>query len=405
MAAFRYTAFNKSGRLRRGIKEGDTPRQVRQMLRDAALTPVTIEEIQRAVSSGTISFLPNKQLKPLELSLITRQLATLVRSGTVLEEALRIVAEQNEKSGVKSVLMAVRSKILEGHTFAAALAGFSGSFSNFFRTTVRAGEQAGHLDLVLDRLADYTEFRQHLRQKLTIALLYPSILSFVAIAVVTALMTYVVPQVVKVFENMGQELPALTRWLIATSNFLKSYGLLNLFLIFALLVLLKMTLRNSEAKFRFHKLLLGLPLIGKGVKTLNTARFARSLSILIASGVSVIESLHISSQVISNLALREAVSESASRVREGASLHSSLAKCGFFPPITIHMIASGEASSKLEEMLEHAAKTHEREIETTLATMIGIFEPFLILLLGGIVLVIVLAILMPIFDLNQLITR
>jgi general secretion pathway protein F len=403
VAAFNYTALNQQGQLRHGVMEGDTPRQIRQLIRDKELTPLTVEEISRKESSGLFRFQPSRRMSASELALVTRQLATLIRSGTAVEEALQAVAEQSDQDRIKSILLAVRAKVLEGHALAVALATFPGVFQDLYRATIAAGEQTGFLDLVLERLADYTEFSQQLRQKMMLALLYPVLLTGVAFVVVAALMVYVVPQVVKVFENMGQELPLLTRGLIMVSGFLKSYGIFLVVAGAGLLILLRLTLRNEGSRRRFHGLLLKLPLVAKQIKTVNAARFARTFSILTASGVSILEGLHISAQVLGNLVIRQAVTEAAGRVREGASLNKSLAQCGFFPPITIHMIASGEASSKLEEMLERAATIHEREIETMLSATLGIFEPLLILLMGGVVLIIVLAILMPIFDLNQLV--
>lgn len=403
MAAFSYTAINSKGGQQRGVIEGDTPRQVRAMLRKKGLAPTMVEEISQRESSDKFRFHLRKKINPSELALVTRQLATLIRSGTVLEESLKAVADQNEQDRVRSILLAVRAKVVEGHSLAIALAQFPSVFSELYRATVAAGEQTGFLDLVFERLADYAEFSQHLRQKMMLALLYPVILTLVAISVVIGLMVYVVPQVVKVFDNMGQDLPMLTRSLIAVSAFLKSYGVVIFFVGLVLFILVKLALRREEVRFRFHRLLINLPLFSKSIKTFNAARFARTFSILIASGVSILEGLQISAQVVGNLVVRQAVSDTAVKVREGASLSKSLAKCGFFPPITIHMIASGEASSKLEEMLERAATIHEREMETMMAATLGIFEPMLILVMGGVVLVIVLAILMPIFDLNQLV--
>jgi general secretion pathway protein F len=403
MAAFSYTALNQQGKLRHGVIEGDSPRHVRQLLRHKELLPVTLEEIKQRSATGKFQIYQRRKISSAELAMITRQLATLIRSGTVLEESLKAVAEQSEQDRIKSVLLAVRAKVVEGHSLAVALSQFPAIFQELYRTTVAAGEKTGYLDLVLERLADHTEFSQQLRQKMILALLYPVLLTGVAFSVVTAMMIYVVPQVVKVFENMGQDLPLLTKALIMTSGFLKSYGLFLLLTLIGLIILFRLVLRLEGARCRFHHLLLRVPLLAKGIKTLNAARFARTFSILTASGVSVLERLQISAQVLSNLGIRQAANTAASRVREGASLNRSLAQCGFFPPITIHMIASGEASSKLDEMLSRAADIHEREIETMLTATLSIFEPLLILVMGGVVLTIVLAILMPIFEMNQLV--
>ncbi len=403
MGAFEYTALDASGRLQKGVLEGDTPRQVRQMLREKGLSPVAVEGVAARESKGSGRAFFRRKISATDLALVTRQLATLIRAGTVLEEALKAVAEQSEKARIKSIMMAVRSKVLEGHSMAVALAEFPSIFPELYQSTVDAGEQAGHLDVVFERLADYTEFRQQLRQKMMLALLYPVLLTVVALLVVAALLTYVVPQVVTVFENIGQELPVLTRWLIAISTFFRQNGVYLLLFFIVVGVGGRIVLSRPAMRYRFHKFLLRVPLISKFARTVNAARFARSFSILTASGVSVIEGMRLSAQVIANLAMRRAVEKAAGRVREGETIHKTIAKSGYFPPMTVYLIASGEASANLEEMLERAASTQEREIETLIAASMGIFEPFLILMMGGIVLVIVLAILLPVFDLNQLV--
>ncbi|MFC1524066.1 type II secretion system inner membrane protein GspF [Thermodesulfobacteriota bacterium] len=404
MGAFEYSALDTAGHLKKGILEGDTPRQVRQLLRDKGMTPVSIEGVaERETRTRSGRFFFGRRINPTDLSLVTRQLATLVRAGTVLEEALRAVVEQTEKTRIKSIMAAVRSRVLEGYTLAGALAEFPGVFPEFYCATVEAGEQAGHLDVVFERLADYTEFRQQIRQKILLALLYPVLLTIIAVCVVAALLAFVVPQVVSVFENVGQELPALTRGLIALSGFLHDRGVLLIVAGVIGFIGFRLFLKQAGIKFKFHRFLLRLPLISRFIRTLNAARFSRSFSILIASGVSVLEGMRLSAQVIGNLAMRQAVEEAASRVREGESLYMTLSRCGYFPPITLHLIASGEASANLEEMLERAAQAQEREIETLIAAAMGVFEPVLILVMGLIVLGIVLAILMPILDLNQLV--
>lgn len=403
MAAFEYTALDKAGKLRKGVLEGDTARQIRQLLRDRGLSPISVEGVVGRDSRTVGRPFFARGLKPSELSLITRQLATLIRAGTVLEEALGAVAEQNETARIKRIVLAVRAKVLEGHTLARALGDFPGVFPDLFRATVEAGEQAGHLDVVFERLADYTEFRQQLRQRLMLALLYPVLLTVVALLVVAALLAYVVPQVVTVFESIGQQLPLLTRGLIAMSSFIRGWGLPLLALMAVLVILFRLLLREENARFKVHRLLLGLPVVGRFVRTMNAARFARAFSILTASGVSVLEGMRLSALVLQNIAMRRAVQEAADRVREGESLSKTLARSGYLPPLTIHLIASGEASARLEEMLERAAAAQEREIETLIALTMGIFEPLLILVMGGIVLTIVLAILLPIFDLNKLV--
>lgn len=404
MGAFEYTALDASGREKKGVIEGDAPRQVRQQLRDQGWVPLDVQEVSRRQkrSRSGISWM-RRGISATDLALITRQLATLVRAALPLEECLRAVAQQTDRPRLKSMLLAVRSRVMEGHTLATSLSDFKHIFPELYRTTVEAGEQSGHLERVLERLADYTENRQQMRQKIQLAVFYPAMLTIVAILVVGGLMTYVVPQVVQVFDNIGQNLPPLTRGLIAVSDFLRENGLLILVLLVLLGVMTSYLLRFADNRRRFHRALLSVPLLGRLERGLNTGRFARTFSILTASGVAVLEAMRISAQVMSNMPMREAVDEAAARVREGASIAGALEKSGYFPPMTVHLIASGESSGKLEEMLERAAINQEREIETLIAAVLGLFEPLLILFMGGVVLVIVLAILLPIFDLNQLV--
>jgi general secretion pathway protein F len=404
MGAFEYIALDPRGREKKGVIEGDAPRQVRQQLRDQGLVPLEVQEVtQRETRSRSRPAFLQRGISATDLALITRQLATLVRAALPLEESLRAVAQQTDRARLKSMLLAVRSRVMEGHTLAAGLSDFRHIFPELYRTTVEAGEQSGHLDRVLERLADYTESRQQMRQKIQLAVFYPAMLTAVAILVVGGLMTFVVPNVVQVFENIGQDLPGLTTGLIAVSDFMRNNGVLVLLGIVMLGVLVSWLLRFEDNRRRFHRFLLRVPLLGRLVRGLETGRFARTFSILTASGVSVLEALRISAQVISNIPMREAVNEAAARVREGAGIAAALERSGYFPPMTVHLIASGEASGKLEEMLERAAINQEREIETLIAAVLGLFEPVLILVMGAVVLVIVLAILLPIFNLNQLV--
>ncbi len=404
MGAFEYKALDKSGREKKGVLEGDAPRQVRQQLREQGWIPLDVKEVvQREASNRARPSFLQRGISATDLALITRQIATLVRAGLPLEECLRAVSQQSANQRLQSMLLAVRSRVMEGHTLAAGLSDFKNVFPELYRTTVEAGEQSGHLDRVLERLADYTESRQQMRQKIQLAVFYPAMLTLVAVLVVGGLMTYVVPQVVQVFENIGQDLPGLTRGMIATSDFLRAWGLLLIVSIILAVAGFSYLLRSEAFRRRFHQFLLKLPLVGRIVAGLNTGRFARTLSILTASGVPVLEALRISAQVMSNVPMREAVVEAAARIREGAGIAAALEKSGYFPPMTVHLIASGEASGKLEEMLERAAINQEREIETLIAALLGLFEPMLILVMGAVVLVIVLAILLPIFDLNQLV--
>lgn len=403
MGAYEYAALDARGRTRKGVIEGQTARQVRALLRERQLTPLDVQEVRRQEAGRRRVTWLTPALGSTDLALVTRQLATLVRSGLPLEESLRVVAEQAEKPRIRRIMLAVRARVLEGHALATGLDDFPASFSELYRATVAAGEQSGHLDAVLERLADYTEQRQQMRQKVQLALFYPALLTLMAILVTGALMVYVVPEVVKVFDNMGQALPGLTRGLIAVSDFLRAHGLALLAGVAALALGLRWLLRIPGARFRAHALVLRLPLVGRLVRGANTARFARTLSILAASGVEVLSALRISGQVLTNLPMRAAVERATQRVREGASLHGSLRDSRLFPPMTVQLIASGEATGELEDMLERAAGNQEREVEGMISAFLGLFEPLLILVMGAVVLTIVVAILLPIFDLNQLV--
>ncbi len=403
MGAFEYTAVDAAGKERRGILEGDTARQVRQLLREKQLLPIEVSAVARQEASRQKSFSFRRSMSAADLALITRQLATLVHSSLPLEEALLAVSEQTESPRVKSILLGVRSRVMEGHTLADGFGDFPQAFPEIYRATVAAGEQSGHLDAVLERLADYTESRQVLRQKVQHAMIYPVVLSCLALLIVSGMLVYVVPKVVGVFANTGRDLPGLTVMLIAISNFLRDYGVLLLLAMVAAAFGIRRALRQPGPRRRFDLLLLRLPLVAKLVRGSNTARFTRTLSILSGSGVPVLEGLRIAAEVVTSVPMREAVEAAADRVREGAPIGKSLAVAGYFPPICIHLISSGEASGELEMMLTRAALNQEREMDGLIAALLGILEPALIVGMGVIVLVIVLAILLPIFELNQLV--
>jgi general secretion pathway protein F len=406
MGAFEYVAVDSEGRERKGVLEGDTPRQVRQQLRDQSLLPVTVTEVvqQEAERSGRrMQFNFQRGLSALDLSLTTRQLATLVKSSLPLEEALLAVSQQTEKPRVRNIMLGVRSKVMEGHTLADSLAEFPTSFPEIYRATVAASEQTGHLDAVLERLADYTENRQQLQSKTLGALLYPVLLFVVCITIVFFLMVSVVPKVVEVYRNSEAALPFLTQALIAGSDFLRRFGLFLVIGIAVAIWLFARWLRVEANRRRWHQFLLRTPLVGKVVRGSNTARFARTLSTLTASTVPVLEALRISGEVVTNLPMKGAVAEAAVRVREGAPIGRSLGVSRLFPPMMIHLISSGETSGELDTMLERAAQHQERELDSTLQAVVGLLGPLMILVMGGVVLLIVLAMLLPIFQLNDLV--
>ena len=403
MGAFEYVAMDQAGKQSKGLLEGDTPKHVRQILRDRHLFPVSVTEVAQKEARRQSSFSLRKGMSSAELALITRQLASLSQSGLPLEEALLAVAQQNDLPRTKSILLGVRAKVMEGHTLADGFSEFPQAFPELYRATVAAGEQSGHLDVVLERLADYTEARQELRQRVTNALVYPIALVIMAVAIISFMLATVVPKIVGVFENTSAELPALTTGLIATSDFLRNYWPLVLIVVALIGWLIWWILQKEGPRRRYHAALLRTPIVGRLTRGVNTARFTRTLSILAGSGVPILEALKISAEVIENIPMRDAVTEATVRVREGASISKSLAASKLFPPMMIHLVSSGEAGGRLEEMLARSAAGQEREVDGLIAALLGILQPLLIVAMGAIVLTIVLAILLPIFEINNLI--
>ncbi len=406
MGAFAYTALDSAGRPHKGVLEGDTARQVRSLLREKSLLPVTVSEVaaqESRVQRAPSSFSMLRRVSIAELSLLTRQLATLVRAALPLEEALLAVSQQTERERVQSILLGVRAKVMEGHTLATGLADFPRVFPEIYRATVAAGEQSGHLDTVLERLADYGEGRQALQQKVMGAMLYPLVLSAMCFAIISILLAYVVPKVVQVFENSRTKLPLMTRALVSLSDLIRHYGVWILLGLVLGAVLFARWQKNPDNRRRVHRWLLRLPLMGKLLRGFNTARFTRTLSILTASAVPVLDALRISGEVVTNLPMRDAVSEATARVREGAPIGRALATSRLFPPMTIHLISSGESSGKLESMLERAALSQEQELEGLVTALTGLLSPLLIVFMGLFVMGIVFAMLLPIFEMNSLI--
>lgn len=403
MGAFEYVALDKSGKESKGLLEGDTAKHVRQLLRERHLLPVSVTESAKKEARRQSHFSLRQGMSATELALITRQLATLSQSGLPLEEALLAVSQQNENPRTQSILLGVRSKVMEGHSLADGLADFPQAFPELYRATVSAGEQSGHLDAVLERLAEFTESRQQLQQQIRNALIYPIALVITAVGIISFMLAYVVPKVVYIFENYDQQLPLLTRIMIASSDFIRGYWFAIIVVAVLLFFGIRALLKKEGPKRKYHALLLKLPVVAKLTRGINTARFTQTLSILAGSGVPILESLRIAAKVVVNVPMREAVEEAALRIREGAMISRSLASSKLFPPMTTHLISSGEASGKLEEMLARAATNQEREVDGLVATLLGIMQPLLVIVMAAIVLLIVLAILLPIFELNNLI--
>lgn len=404
MPGFRYQAYNVEGRLHRGVLEADSARQARSLLRDRGLTPHRVEVIAANDPAGGGRF-GAIRLSGTELTQLTRQLASLLEAGLTVEQAFNALIEQAEGEKSRQVLAALRGEVLAGNSVARALAAFPGTFPELYRTLVAAGETSGQLPRVLARLADYLEERAQLASRLVLALIYPAIVFVVALAVVGALFIYVVPQVVQVFQHAHQQLPVLTRVLIAFSEFLRATWIGWLLAAAGAGIALRLALARPASRAAVHAFLFRLPVLGRVLRHLDAARLAATLSILVGSRVPILQALEAGTGVMTLTPMREALASAARGVREGMPLARALGATGAFPPVMVHLIASGEASGRLDEALERAARTQQNDLATRLAAFAALFEPAMILTMGGLVLFIVMSVLLPIFQLNQLVGR
>jgi general secretion pathway protein F len=402
MPAFSYEALDAAGAPQRGVLQADTPRGARAALRERGLVPLAVEPVAEAAPGGGIA--PRRRaLSTAQLALLARQLATLASAGLPLEESLAAMSEQDAEPRTRAIVAQVRARVLEGQSLAAALAEFPDSFDGVFRASVAAGESSGRLDQALSRLADDVEARESLARSLWMALAYPLLLTAVAIAVAGGLLVYVVPQVVGVFQNLRQELPWATRVLIAIADAVRDYGLAALVALALATIGGRIALRRDAVRAARDRWLLRLPLAGRLVRAADTARAARTLATLAASGVPVLEAMNLAAGTVRNLPMQAALKRAAARVREGGGFARALAESGYFPPVAVRLIASGEKSGRLDAMLEQAARAQQREVEGLLGALAAVLGPAVILAVGALVLFIVLAILLPIFELNQLV--
>ena len=401
MGAFEYQALDAEGKTQKGLIEADTAKQARQQLRGMSLMPLKIGEVSQTILNGEIKSRGDK-INVATVALITRQIATLISAGQPVESAYYAVSRQTPKNQAKRVLLSVRAKVLEGFPLSEALKEFPRIFDSMYCASVHAGEQSGLLDIVMERLADYLEARQDIQRKTSQALIYPILLSIVVFVLVAGLLTFVVPQIVQVFEGFDQELPLITQWLIAISDFSKAYGLHLLIGLAAVIMLYRQLLKIAWFSLLRDRILLAIPFVRYLVRLSNTARFTRTMSILVSSGVTALDSIRISAEVILSQPMKSSVVSAADRVREGEHISDALEQTGYFSPIVLQLIEIGESSGKLGEMLERSAKAEENEFTGITAIFIGLFEPAMILVMGLVVLAIVLAILLPIFDMNDL---
>ena len=401
MPAYHYKALDEQGTVQKGLLEGDSARQVRQQLRDKRWTPMEVGAVNATHNSQSRQQNRYKKPSAYELALLTRQLSVLLAAGIPLEETLAAVAKQSPKPHIKSLMLAVRSHVLEGLSFARALQQAT-SFPPLYIATIAAGEKSGHLDLILNQLADYTENRFALQKKIQGAMVYPIVLMIMALAVIMGLMSFVVPKIVKVFEQSEQALPLITQVVLALSNVITQWWWLMLLVISGGAFFLYRLAQTPAGKLSLDSLVLKLPILARLSKGLNAARFASTLAILVRSGVPLIEALHIGAAVTTNLRIQRAVISAADRVTEGASLSSQLEKSPYFPPMMVQMIKSGENSGELENMLSRAATMQEAEATNFISTLLSLLEPLMLVLMGVVVMIIVMAVMLPIVNMNDL---
>lgn len=399
MSAFRYHALDANGKPQNGILEADSSRAARAALRERGLYPLEVTSVANRDGERSSA---RQRLKDADLSLLSRQWATLLASGLTVEQSLAALAEQAESEAARTILAGIRSEVMAGHSLRAALDRYPAAFPAIYRASVAAGEKSGELGRIMMQLADYLEQRTRLRQKTLQALLYPGIVATVAVLIIVALMTYVVPQIVSVFQQGKQALPYLTRVLIVASDLLRDWGWLLLILVASIGIALHLALREAHFRRRWDALWLRAPLLGKHLRTLDATRFASTLSILASSGVPLLAALDAGREVMGRLPLKDAVQDATARVREGQSLSRALGATRAFPPLLIHMIANGEATGRLDELLDRAARLQQQELENRTATLTTLLEPMLLLIMGVVVLIIVLAVMQPIIETNTM---
>lgn len=402
MSTFKYKAIDSRGKDQSGVIESDSPKHARQTLRSRGLIVAHLEALEEKANRKS-GFSIRKPLSSLELALITRQFAILINSGMSIEQSLNALIDQLDTQEQKTIMMGVRSEVLSGRSLAASMRMYPRVFPVVYCSLIHAGEQSGSLANVMTKLADYSDRTRELTNKIMMALLYPLIVTIVAIVMIVALLVYVVPQVVKVFESSHQELPLLTKILIATSNGLRSYGWIILLLIIIIIFSVYKLLKNHEFKLKFHKKLLQLPVMGKLLVNIDVARFTHTLALLLVSGVPMIAALEAGRDTVNNYMMKNAVNNALKRVQEGMSLAVALAKENVFPPVVIHLIASGEKSGNLDHLLEQAGAHQELELSHRSQLLTGILEPAMIVFMGGIVLLIVMAIMLPILNMNKMV--
>ncbi len=399
MSAYQYLALKANGRASKGVIEADSERQARQLLREQGLIPTQITPLKKTQKKKKI-----RHFAAQDLCLMTRQLATLLAAGIPLEEALRGVGEQSTKTSVRALVFSVRAKVLEGYSLAQAMEDEPNAFPELYRATIAAGEQTGKLDMVLEKLADYTEYQQQTRQKVQQAMIYPLVMVCVSTAIISFLLAFVVPKIIDVFSSSGQALPPMTQVLISISEFVQKDGVWVFLVLILGLFGFHHQLKDPKKRKKWHQFLLKIPGFSFLMTSVNIARYTHTFSILFAAGVNILETMRVSSSLLTNLVMRQHFEHATVQVKEGSSISQALQETTFLTPMAIHLIASGEKSGQLSSMMERTALHLDNEVKRIIDTLMTLLEPFIIILMGGVILFIVLATLLPIFSMEQLVT-
>ncbi len=403
MPLYQYLAVDNNGKKHKGTQSAESETLLRKKLRNDALIPIDLSVISKPLIKKTQQNAIDRTIKSGFLALFTRELSALINAGLEIEQSLLSVAAQSSDLHLKPILQAIHIRILEGQSLAASINEFPKAFSKVYRSTIKAGEDSGYLGLVLENLAEFLDKQQEMRQKVIHAIIYPTILILISLGIVTFLLTYVTPKIISIFEESTESLPFATKILLSLSYFFQHFGVITLILFVGLYFLGKRLLKIETVKAKFHRFLLRLPYIGSLIQTIETARFLRTLAILTRANVPILQSILVASELVVSIPIRREILMAKDKIKEGGSIHFALKNTRFFNASSLQFIASGETSGKLEEMLKRSSENQERHVQFALTALLTIFEPLLIIVMGAIVLFIVLATLLPIFQLSSMV--
>ncbi|CAB9540932.1 hypothetical protein [uncultured Gammaproteobacteria bacterium] len=400
MSIFEYQAINQKQQKVSGLIESDHVKNARIQLKEKQLVVLSIEPTKQHTNKTKNLF--QKQLSMTDIAMITRQLGSLIQASIPIDQALNTILQNQHKKHLVKVIKQTHSQILQGQTLAKSLGSNYGQFPDYYIATIELGEASAKLGVILEALAIDIEKQQQFRRKVSAAMIYPMVVSVIALVVVYALLVFIVPQIATVFQDSGQELPGITIFVISLNEFLTEHSLTIFSVLFVLILGVKLLLKKPNVKEKMQRLLVKAPAFGKVLITTNAIRFARTFALLYESGAPVISALNNSAMALNYLPMRQAILKAREKVREGSSLFSAFKQYEALPPVTLYMLASGETSGQLSKMLNKAAQNQESEIDHYTTKLVNIFEPVMILIMGGVVLFIVLAMLLPIFELNQI---